>query len=148
MEKTLCNINLDMVGRWLSKNQSFMCLMRTTYGNPHYINDVMENYYRFVGEGNRERIQNRSNFYPVPHRIVAPTGADEPFLLQHRDALRGVRSRGVQRLGRAGAGHHDDRLARSLVSHVGRPRRQDGSDAAQARDDHRRRGRLHDCERG
>ena len=79
MEKTLCNINLDMVGLLLSKSQSFMCMIRTTYGNPHYINDVMENYYRFVGEGNRERIQLRSNFYPVPQRIVAPTGADEPF---------------------------------------------------------------------
>ena len=79
MEKTLCNINLDMVGLLLSKSQSFMCLMRTTFGNPHYINDVMENYYRFVGEGNRERIQNRSTAYPVLQRIVAPTGVDEPF---------------------------------------------------------------------
>jgi hypothetical protein len=79
MDKTLCNINLDMVGLLLSKSQSFMCMMRTTFGNPHYINDVMENYYRFVGEGNRERIQNRSTAYPVLQRIVAPTGADEPF---------------------------------------------------------------------
>jgi hypothetical protein len=79
MDKTLCNINLDMVGLLLSKSQSFMCLMRTTFGNPHYINDVMENYYRFVGEGNRERIQNRSTAYPVLERIVAPTGVDEPF---------------------------------------------------------------------
>jgi aminopeptidase YwaD len=79
MEKTLCNINMDMVGEWLSKHQAFMCLMRTTYGNPHYINDVMENYYRYVGEGNRERIQNRSGEEIVPHRIVAPSGADEPF---------------------------------------------------------------------
>jgi Peptidase family M28 len=79
MEKTLCNINMDMVGEWLSKNKSFMCLERTTYGNPHYVNDVVENYYRFVGEGNRERIQNRSHYYAVPNRIVAPTGADEPF---------------------------------------------------------------------
>ncbi len=79
MDKTLCDINLDMVGEWLSRNQSFMCLMRTTYGNPHYVNDVMENYYRYIGEGNRERLQNRSNFYPVNHRVVAPTGADEPF---------------------------------------------------------------------
>ncbi|MFB3852386.1 MAG: M28 family peptidase [Vicinamibacterales bacterium] len=79
MEKTLCNINLDMVGLLLSRSQSFMCMIRTTYGNPHYINDVMENYYRFVGEGNRERIQLRSSFYPVPQRIVAPSGADEPF---------------------------------------------------------------------
>ncbi len=79
MEKTLCNINMDMVGEWLSKHQAFMCLMRTTYGNPHYINDVMENYYRYVGEGNRERIQNRSGAEKVPRRIVAPSGADEPF---------------------------------------------------------------------
>jgi len=40
---------------------------------------VMENYYRYVGEANNERIQNRSGFYKVPDRIVAPTGADEPF---------------------------------------------------------------------
>jgi uncharacterized protein YjgD (DUF1641 family) len=79
MARTLCNINLDMVGEWLSRNQSFMCLMRTTFGNPHYINDVMENYYRYIGEGNREHIQNRGSFYPVTQRVVAPTGADEPF---------------------------------------------------------------------
>jgi aminopeptidase YwaD len=80
MERTLCNINMDMVGEWLSKNQSFFCLMRTTYGHPHYINDVMENYYRYVGEGGRERIQNRSTPAVVPVRIVAPSGADEPFI--------------------------------------------------------------------
>jgi aminopeptidase YwaD len=79
MGRTLCNINMDMVGEWLSKNKSFFCLMRTTFGNPHYINDVMENYYRYVGEGNRERIQNRSGADAVPVRIVAPSGADEPF---------------------------------------------------------------------
>jgi hypothetical protein len=79
MEKTLANINMDMVGEWLSLNKAYMRLMRTTYGQPHYINDVMENYYRFVGEANNERIQNRSGFYKVPRRIVAPSGADEPF---------------------------------------------------------------------
>jgi len=79
MKKTYCNINMDMVGEWLSKNKSYMCLIRTSYGNPHYVNDVVENYYRFVGEGNQEQIQNRSGFVPVTDRIVAPTGADEPF---------------------------------------------------------------------
>jgi aminopeptidase YwaD len=79
MEQTLCNINMDMVGEWLSKNQAFFNLMRTTYGNAHYINDVMENYYRFVGDSNRERIQNRSGFYKVPRRMVAPSGSDDPF---------------------------------------------------------------------
>jgi aminopeptidase YwaD len=79
MQKTLCNINMDMVGEWLSKNQSFFCLMRTTYGNPHYINDVMENYFRYIGEGNREHLQNRTNAYKVAVRVVSPFGADEPF---------------------------------------------------------------------
>jgi hypothetical protein len=75
MEKTLCNINLDMVGEWLSKNQAFMTLVRTTYGNPHYINDVMENYYRYIGEGNIDRWNARGKL----RRIVAPSGSDEPF---------------------------------------------------------------------
>jgi hypothetical protein len=79
MDKTLCNINMDMVGEWLSLNKAFLCLMRTSYGNPHYINDVMENCYRYVGEGSRERIQNRSGPEGVMRRIVAPSGADEPF---------------------------------------------------------------------
>jgi aminopeptidase YwaD len=79
MERTVANINMDMVGEWLTLNNAFMRLMRTTYGYPHYINDVMENFYRFVGEANNERIQLRSGFYKVPRRIVAPSGADEPF---------------------------------------------------------------------
>ena len=80
MERTLANINMDMVGEWLSLNKGYMTLVRTSYGHPHFINDVMENYYRFVGESNHERIQNRSGFFKVPHRIVAPTGAEEPFM--------------------------------------------------------------------
>lgn len=78
MKNTLCNINLDMVGLWLLKSQSFLCMHRTTYGNPHYINDVMENYYNFVGLGNRAglAVSGRGGFVK---RIVSPTGSDDPF---------------------------------------------------------------------
>jgi len=78
MKKTLCNINLDMVGILLKQSQSFLCMHRTTYGNPHYINDVMENYYEFVGLGNRAglAVSGRGGFVK---RIVAPTGSDDPF---------------------------------------------------------------------
>jgi len=76
MDKTLCNINLDMVGLWLSKSQSFFNLERTTFGNPHYINDVVENYFRYVGETNRTMISIWSGYL---NRIVAPSGSDEPF---------------------------------------------------------------------
>lgn len=75
MEKTLCNINMDMVGEWLSKSKAFMTLVRTSYGNPHYMNDVMENYFRYVGEGNVDRYSAGGKL----RRIVAPSGADEPF---------------------------------------------------------------------
>ena len=65
---------MDMVGEWLIKNKAYAVLSRTSYGNPHYVNDVMENYYRFMGESNRDQ-------WPtgIPRRIVAPSGADEPF---------------------------------------------------------------------
>lgn len=78
MEKTLCNINLDMVGILLSQSQSFFNLERTTFGNAHYINDVMENYYRYVGETNRTSLvlSGREGYL---NRIVAPSGSDEPF---------------------------------------------------------------------
>ena len=80
MAKTLCNINMDMVGESPHLNRSFMCLMRTSYGNAHYINDVMENYYRFVGEG-------QPGADPVPERVRQGShaasspraGPDEPF---------------------------------------------------------------------
>lgn len=78
MGKTLCNINLDMVGILLSQSQSFFNLERTTFGNPHYINDVMENYFRYVGETNRTSLvlSGREGYL---NRIVAPSGSDEPF---------------------------------------------------------------------
>jgi hypothetical protein len=80
MDRTLCNINLDMVGLWLSKSGSFLCLERTTYGNPHYINDVMENYYRYMGETNRELIQGRMD--NDNNWIVSSNGSNDPFYYQ------------------------------------------------------------------
>ena len=67
-----------MVGLHLSKSHSFFCLMRTTFGNPHYLNDVMEHYYSYVGETNREMIHNR-RAGGFTKRIVAPSGSDDPF---------------------------------------------------------------------
>ena len=80
MMKTLCNINLDMVGLSLSRYQSTFNLHRTTYGNAHYINDVLENYFRYVGETNRKNsVISGSRFFK---RIVAPSGTDDPFYYQ------------------------------------------------------------------
>ncbi len=78
MSNTLCNINLDMVGLKMAESKSFLCLQRTTYGNAHYLNDVMENYYEFVGTTNRTALalSGRGGFMK---RIVAPSGSDQPF---------------------------------------------------------------------
>jgi len=78
MRKTLCDINLDMVGDQLTKSLAFFTMMRTTYGNPHYINDVMENYYRYVGETNRAYVTNGMSGV-FQRRIVAPSGSEEPL---------------------------------------------------------------------
>ncbi len=78
MKRTLCNINLDMVGLQLSKSLSFLTVMRTTYGNPHYVNDVLEHYFRYVSESNRNYIANRMS-QAEPKRMVAPTGTEEPL---------------------------------------------------------------------
>jgi len=78
MKRTLCGINLDMVGLQLSKSLSFLTVMRTTYGNPHYVNDVLEHYYRYVSEANRDYIANRMS-RSERRRMVAPTGTEEPL---------------------------------------------------------------------
>jgi aminopeptidase YwaD len=80
MKKTLCNINLDMVGLSLSKYKSSFILHRTPYGNAHYLNDVLENYYRYVGETNQiNSVVSGTRFFK---RIIAPTGTDDPFYYQ------------------------------------------------------------------
>lgn len=81
MDETLCNINLDMVGLHLKSNNSYFSLMRTTFGNPHYINDVMENYFVYMGEVNREILANRSAA-KIANQIIAPSGTDDPFYYQ------------------------------------------------------------------
>lgn len=80
IKRSLCDINLDMVGLYLSKYKSSFILHRTTYGNAHYINDVMENYYRYVGETNQKNsVVTGSQFFK---RIVAPSGSEDPFYYQ------------------------------------------------------------------
>ena len=76
--RTLCDINLDMVGDWLTKSLAFFTVMRTTYGNPHYVNDVVENYYRYVGEATRTYVTNNMD-EEMNRRIVAPSGSEEPM---------------------------------------------------------------------
>ena len=75
-ESALCNINLDMVGINLKQNNSYYTLIRTNFSNPHYVNDVAENFFIYMGETNRESILGRTAFTKP---VVAPTGTDDNF---------------------------------------------------------------------
>ena len=78
MKRTLCNINMDMVGLQIAEYLSAFNLHRSTMGNPHYINDVVACYMRYVGENNHARLTPVSrDLFLKP--IVAPTGSEEPF---------------------------------------------------------------------
>jgi hypothetical protein len=80
MKKTLCNLNLDMVGLSMSKFKSSFILHRTPYGNASFVNDVVENYYRYVGETNQvNSVVSGTRFFK---RIVSPSGTDDPFNYQ------------------------------------------------------------------
>jgi len=80
METALCNINLDMVGINLKNNNSYLCLHRTSYGNPHYVNDVTENFFIYMGETNSSNLifPSRGADYLKP--VVAPSGTNDNFV--------------------------------------------------------------------
>jgi aminopeptidase YwaD len=87
MERTLCNINLDMVGLALFRYRSFFVLHRTSYGNAHFVGDVVESFFRYTGETNKvNSVVSGSRFY---RPITAPTGTDDPFLYQIESASGG-----------------------------------------------------------
>ncbi|HPC97483.1 MAG TPA: DUF4910 domain-containing protein [Bacteroidales bacterium] len=77
--KALCDINLDMVGLNLRENNSFFCFHRSGFSTASFVNDVMESYFRFVGETNVEGITDNLGRRGFSGRIVAPTGTDDPF---------------------------------------------------------------------
>jgi aminopeptidase YwaD len=77
--RAICDINLDMVGLRLRDSKSFMYLYRSGYSDNSFINDVMECYYRYVGETNSEGITDQLGRRGFTKRIVSPTGSDDPF---------------------------------------------------------------------
>ena len=79
LSKTLCNINLDMVGLWLSKSQSFYCLHRTTMGNPHYLNDVAESFYHYMGATNKAFVATGVGRPEATKPVYSFTGSRDPF---------------------------------------------------------------------
>ena len=79
LANTLCNFNLDMVGLWLSKSESVYCMHRTTMGNPHYLNDVAESYYHYMGATNRGFVATGVGRPDATKPVYSMTGSRDPF---------------------------------------------------------------------
>ena len=77
VKRWFANINEDMVGESLSLNQGSFHLHRTPYSHPSYLNDVLEHFIEYVGETNRQIVNNRPLGFTKP--ILSPNGTRDPF---------------------------------------------------------------------
>ena len=138
-KRFFANINEDMVGEGLIKNQSLFELVQTPWSLPTYLNDVMR-VVRTSGSGRRSATT--SGPRPIS-RSGRPTGIARPVLLRHRPVLGRERPHRLRRRRRPRPGGHVHRLAGPVVPHEPRHRRQVRLDPAQAGRVHRRgRGRA------
>jgi aminopeptidase YwaD len=78
-KKLINDINMDMVGEGLQKNNASFVLSRTPDTTPNYLNDVMQSVFEFLGNTNRERVRYRARGYAMSDPIVSSVGSVEPF---------------------------------------------------------------------
>lgn len=76
---TLCGVNLDMVGLWLSKDGSFFGAHRTLMGNPHYVNDVQESFFHYMGATNKGFVSTGVGRPDALKPVYSATGSHDPF---------------------------------------------------------------------
>ena len=69
------NINEDMVGEALIKNNGYFVLERSPYSLPSYLGDVVESFVEWMGATQRDSTET----WGVPYPIYAPTGTRDPF---------------------------------------------------------------------
>jgi aminopeptidase YwaD len=72
-------ISMDMVGEDVTKNHNSLHLTRTPYSLNHFINEVTQQFFEYVGDSNREKIHNRRIGYRFLSPIVDPQGTLDPF---------------------------------------------------------------------
>ncbi len=73
-KRFFADINEDMVGEGLIKNQSMMELVQSPLSIPSYFNDVMRAFYEWMGTTQRNN-EGREAYLPV----WSPTGSRDPF---------------------------------------------------------------------
>jgi aminopeptidase YwaD len=74
-KKIFADINLDMVGEGLIKNQSYFRLNQTPWSLPTYLNDVMASYIEWMGDSQRDAQEASWR----AGGVLAPTGSRDPF---------------------------------------------------------------------
>jgi len=74
-KKIFADINLDMVGEGLVKNQSYFRLNQTPWSLPTWLNDVMAAYVEWMGDSQRDAQE--ANWRTGG--VLAPTGSRDPF---------------------------------------------------------------------
>jgi len=74
-KRIFADINLDMVGEGLIKNQSYFRLNQTPWSLPTYLNDLMASYVEWMGDSQRDAQE--SNWRTGG--VLAPTGSRDPF---------------------------------------------------------------------
>ena len=79
LEKTVCGLNLDMVGLWLSKDGSMYCGHRTLFGNPHFVNDVQESFFHYMGATNKGFVGTGVGRPDALKPVYSVTGSHDPF---------------------------------------------------------------------
>jgi aminopeptidase YwaD len=72
-------ISMDMVGEDVTKNHNSLHLQRTPYSVPHFVNEVTQQFFEYVGDTNREKIVNRRVAYAFRYPILDPQGTRDPF---------------------------------------------------------------------
>lgn len=79
LDKTICGVNLDMVGLWLSKDGSMYCGHRTLMGNPHFVNDVQESFFHYMGHTNKGFVATGLGRPDALKPVYSATGSHDPF---------------------------------------------------------------------
>ena len=77
--RTLCNLNFDMVGLWLSKSESYFVLHRTPISTTHFVNDVSESIFHYISATNKGFCAVGAGRPDALKPIYSVTGSHDPF---------------------------------------------------------------------
>ena len=78
-KRIVAAFSIDMAGEDNRINRNSLRLMRTPYTVNHFINEVTQQFFEYVGDTNREKVQNRRISYSYMFPILDPQGSRDQF---------------------------------------------------------------------